>query len=123
MSNQRTEELTNEDSPEVDEGEKGNICELLEREDERKEVVWYTLREAIHRVEGVAGVRCRHNPLVMRLVQGPVNSGMMQTPVDPVDAQIGEDNEQWKLKEIVKSKWSIGRSIVEFSIATNFKQE
>ncbi len=123
MSDQRTEELTNEDSPEVDEGEKGNICELLEREDERKEVVWYTLRETIHGVEGVAGVRCRHDPLVMRFVQGPVNFGMMQPPVDPVYAQIGEGNEQWKLKKIVKSKWSIGRSIVEVSIATNFKQE
>ena len=77
MHNLRTEALTNEDGPEVDEGEEGNICELLEREDEGKEVIWYTLREAIHGVEGVAGVRCRHNPLVMRLVQGPINSGMM----------------------------------------------
>lgn len=78
--------LTNEDGPEVDESEEGNVCELLERKDEWKDVVWYTLREAIHRVEGVAGVRCRHYPPVMRFVQCLINLGMMQTPVDPVDA-------------------------------------
>lgn len=107
MSNGRIEGFTNEDSPEVDEGEEGNIGELLERKDEWKDVVWYTLSEAIHGVEGVAGVRCRHNPLVMWFVQRLVNLGMMQTPMDPVDEQIGEGNEQWKLKKIVKSKWSI----------------
>lgn len=114
---------TNEDGPEIDESEEGNVCELLEREDEWKDVVWYTLREAIHGVEGVAGVRRRHNPPVMRFVQRLVYLGMMQAPVDPVDAQIGEGNEQGELKEVVKSKWSISGSIVEFSIATNFKQE
>lgn len=86
MPNGETEALTNEDSPEVDKGEKGDICELLEREDKRKDVVWYTLREAIHGVEGVACVRCRHNPFVMRFMQRLVDLGMMQTPVDPVDA-------------------------------------
>lgn len=101
------EALTNEDCPEVDESEKGNISELLKREDEWKDVVRYTLRESIHGVEGVAGVRCRHNPLVMRFVQRFVNRGMVQTPVNPVDAQICKDNEQRKLKEVVESKWSI----------------
>lgn len=70
-------------------------------------MVWYTLREAIHGVEGVAGVRGRHNPLVMRFVQRLVDSGVMQAPVDPVDTQIGEGNEQWELNVIVESKWSI----------------
>ena len=32
---------------------------------------------------------------------------MMQTAVDPVDAQIREANEQWELHEAVESKWSI----------------
>ena len=84
--NRRLETLTNENSPEVDEDEEGNICELLERKYEWEDVVWYTLREAIQGVEGVAGVRCGHNPLVMRFVQRLVNHGMMQSPVNPVDA-------------------------------------
>lgn len=115
--------LTNEDCPEVDEGEESNICEFLEREDERKDVVWYTLGEAVHRVEGVAGIGRGHDPFVMRFVQNPVNLGIMQAPVNPVDTQIGEGNEQWELEEVVDSKWSVRRSVVEFPIATNFKQE
>ena len=70
-------------------------------------MVGYTLRETIHGVEGVAGVRCRHDPLVMRFMQRLVDLGMMQTPVDPVDAQIRKGNEQWELQEVVESKWRI----------------
>ena len=31
----------------------------------------------------------------------------MQSSVDPIDAQIRETNEQWKLKKVVESKGSI----------------
>ena len=107
VPNGKSVALTNEDSPEVDEGEEGNVCKLLEREDEWENVVWHTLGEAIHGVEGVAGVRGRHNPFVMRFVQRLVKLGVMQAPVDPVDTQIREGNEQWELKEIVECKWSV----------------
>lgn len=105
--NGKIEALTNEDGPKIDEGEEGNVCELLEREDEWENVVWHTLGEAIYGVEGVAGVRGGHNPFVMRFVQGLVYFGVMQAPVDPVDRQIREGNEQWELKEIVEGKWSV----------------
>lgn len=107
MPNGRIEGPTNEDGPKIDKGEEGDICELLEWEDKWKDVVWHTLGEAIHGVEGVAGVRCRHNPFVMRFVQRLVNFGMMQSPVNPVDAQICKRNEQWELEEVVESEWSI----------------
>ena len=64
-------------------------------------MVGYTLSEAIHGMEGVAGVWSRHNPLVMRLMQRLVKFGMVQAPVNPVDAQIGEGNKQGELKEVV----------------------
>lgn len=86
-------------------------------------MVWYTLCEAIHRVEGVAGIRCRHDPLVMWFVQRLVNRRIVQTPVDPVDTQIGEGNEQRELEEVVECKRSVRRSVVEFPKTTNFKQE
>ena len=121
--NVRIETLTDEDGPEVDEGEESNICELLERKDKRIDVVGYALCETIHGVEGVTGIRRRHNPLVMRLVQRLVNLGMMQTPVNPVDAQVREGNEQRELKDVIEGKRSICRSVVKFSIATNFKEE
>lgn len=115
--------LTNEDSPEINEGEECHICELLEREDEGEKVVRYALREAIHGVEGVAGVRGRHYPFVVRFVQRLVDFGVMQAPMDPVDKQIREENEQWELKKVVESEWSVGRSVVEFCITANLKQE
>lgn len=107
MSSGKIEVLTNEDSPEIDKGEESNICELLKRKDERIYMIRYALREAIQGVEGVASIRRRHDPLVMRFVQRFVNSGVMQAPVNPVDAQIREGDEQWKLKEVIESKWSI----------------
>ena len=103
----RLELLTDEDCPEVDEDEEGDICEFLQWKYEWEDVIWYTLRKAIHGVEGVASVRCWHDPFMMRFVQRPVNHGMMQSSVNPVDAQIRETDEQWKLKKVVESKGSI----------------
>ena len=107
VPNGRLEPLTDEDSPEIDEDEEGNICEFLQWEYEREDVIWDTLGKAIQGVEGVASIGGWHDPFMMRFVQRPVNHGMMQRSVDPVDAQIGEDNEQWKLKEVVESEGSI----------------
>ena len=59
------EALTNEDGPKIDEDEESDVREFLEREDERKDVVGYALGETIHWMKSVAGVRCRHDPLVM----------------------------------------------------------
>ena len=55
--------------PEVDENEKGHIGKFLQREYEGKDVVWDTLREPIERVEGMRCIWCRHDPLMMRLMQ------------------------------------------------------
>ena len=107
MPNGSLASLTDKDSPEVDEDKEGNICEFLQWKYEREDVIWYTLRKAIHGVEGVASIRGWHDPLMMRFVQRPVNHGMMQSSVDPVDAQIRETNEQWKLEKVVESKGSI----------------
>ena len=99
--------LTDEDSPEVNEDEESNICELLQWKNEWEDVVWYTLRKTVHGVEGVASVRRGHNPFMVRLVQRLINHGMMQSSVDPVDAQIREKNEQRELKIVVESKRSV----------------
>ncbi len=64
-------------------------------------MIWYTLRKPIQWVEGMAGIWSRHDPLVMGLVQRLVNSRMVQTPVDPVDAQIGEQDKQRELQDVV----------------------
>lgn len=71
----------------------------------------------------MTGVRRWHDPFVMCFMQRPVDFGMVQTPVNPVNTQIGETNEQWKLEEVVKGKRSFGWSIVELAVATDLKKE
>ena len=39
--------VMDEDSPDVDEDEEGDVCEFLEGEQEREEVVWNALGEAV----------------------------------------------------------------------------
>ena len=82
--------IMDHDCPEVDEDEKENIGELLERENEGEDMVWQALSPAVDRVEGMGSKRTRHDPFVMWLVQGFVNLWMMKTSVNPVDEEIGE---------------------------------
>ena len=56
-------------SPDVDEGEKNDICELLKRENERKDMVGDTLSEAVKRMECMRRKGRWHDPLVVLLVQ------------------------------------------------------
>ena len=93
--------IVNHDGPDVDEHEQGDVGELLERQHEGEDVVWDGLSEAIERVEGVRGKGRRHDPLVVRLVQALVNHRVVQTAVDPVDEEVGEEQEQRELEEVV----------------------
>lgn len=70
-------EHTNHNSPDVDEGKENEIRKFMEREDEWKNVVGHTLGVAVKGVESMAGIWSRHNPLVMRLVQVPVDQRMV----------------------------------------------
>jgi len=74
---------------------------FLKREDEWEYMVWHTLCKPIQWMESMAGIWRRHDPLVMGLVQRLVNFGMVQAPVDPVNAQIREEEKQGKLKNVV----------------------
>src|ERR1700742_1758948 len=96
--------IVDEDGPDVDEHEESNVCKLLEGEEERENVVRRRLCES---VEWVESMRCewrRNNPFVMRLVQGLVHQRMMQAAVDPVDAEVGEEDEEWELEHVVPRK-------------------
>ena len=73
-------------------------------EDEGEDVVRQRLREAVERVESVAGVRGGHNPLVVRLVQPLVADGMVLPAVNPVDAIVGEDEEPVRRKVSSRSR-------------------
>ena len=65
-------------------------------------MVRHTLREAVQRVESVACVGGGHDPFVMWFMQGLVYLWMVQAPVDPVNQEIREADEEWELEIIVE---------------------
>lgn len=46
----------------------------------------------------------RHDPLVVWLVERLVDCRVVQTPVDPVDAEIGKGDEYWELQVVVQKE-------------------
>lgn len=72
--------------PDIDKGEKEDVCKFLQRKEERKQMIGYTLRKSIQRVERMAGKGGRHDPLVMRLVQRSVHQRIVKATMDPINA-------------------------------------
>ena len=115
--------VMDEDGPDVYEDEEGDIREFLEGKQEREEVVWNALGEAVEGMERVGGVRCGHNPFVVGFVEGFVEVGVVEAAVYPVDAKVGEADEKRELEVVVEREGCVRGCIVEFSIATDFKKE
>lgn len=115
--------IVNEDSPEVDKAEQEDVGHLLERENERENVVRHTLRPAVQGVESVRSVRAGHDPLMVRLVQGSVHARVVQASVDPVDEEIGEEDEEGELQDTVEGEGLFGGGIVEFGVSADFQDE
>lgn len=92
--------VVDHDGPDLDESEEGDVGELLQGEDEGEEVVGDGLGEAVERVESVGGEGRGHDPLVVRLVQALVEELAVQGAVDPVDAEVGEGQEDGKLDPV-----------------------
>jgi hypothetical protein len=124
--------VVDHDGPDLDEGEEGDVRELLQREDEGEEVVGDRLREAIERVEGVGGEGCGHDPLVVRLVQALVEELAVQGAVDPVDAEVGEGQEDGELEPVPGvaeeaqdrvGDFGIGGGVVDEAEAADFGDE
>lgn len=86
--------VVNQNRPAVDKDKQTHVDEAVQGEDVDEDVVGQRLRVAIERVERVRGKRSRYEPLVMRLVDVLVQSRVVLEPVDPVDARVGEDEEE-----------------------------
>lgn len=93
--------VVDEDGPDLDEEEEGQVCEFLQGKDEGEDVVGDGLRPAVYRVECDCCVGCWHDPFVVGLVEGFVEGGVVQTPVDEVDEHVGEEEEEGELEEVV----------------------
>lgn len=101
--------VVDQNGPDLDEGEEGDVCELLEGKEEGEDVVWHALRPAVKWVEGVAGEGRGQNPLVVRLVETLVDGRNVETAVNPVDAKVGEHEEERELQIGVPSAEVPGR--------------
>lgn len=89
--------IMDHDGPDIDEAEQSNVGELLEWKHKWEQVVWYRLSETIEWMESMAGIRCRHDPLVVSLMKSLVDSWVMKTSVDEVNKTIGEEDEDREL--------------------------
>lgn len=115
--------IMNEDSPEVDEGKEEDIGHFLQGEEEGEHMVWHTLGPAVQGVESVGGVRARHDPFVMRLVEGFVDARVVKATVDPVDEEIGEEDEEGELQDAVIREGLLGNGVIELGVAPDFQNK
>jgi len=115
--------LTYEDRPDIDEDEERNVRKFLQRENIWKDVIRYALRKAIQWMERMARIGRGHDPLMMRFVQSLVNQRVVQPPMDPVDEEIGEQDKEGELNEVVERERGVRGRVVKFSIAKNFAEE
>ena len=113
--------VVDEDGPEVDEDEEDDVGHLLQGEDERENVIRHGLGETVERVESMAGVRRRHDPLVVRLVKVLVDERVVEVAVDPVDAEVGKEEEQRELKNIVPHSGPFGGRVIQLGVATDLE--
>lgn len=115
--------VVDHDGPEVDKDEEEDVGHLLQREDEGEDVIRDGLGEAVDGVEGMAGVGRGHDPLVVRLVQALVDGGVVEAAVNPVDEEVGEDEEERELEEVVPQAGALLGDIVELAVAADLEQE
>lgn len=115
--------LTDHDRPDGHEDKQGQVGDLLQREQERVQMVGEALAESVHGVESVAGKRRRHDPFVVGLVQVLVDPGVMQPAVDEVDAAVGERDEERVLQVCVERKGALLGEIVELGVPAHFGDE
>lgn len=69
------------------------------------------------------GKGCRHDPLVVRLVQGLVDAWVVQAAVDEIDEEVGEEEEDRELEKVVPGPWALSGCVVELGVAAALGDE
>ncbi|KAI3485847.1 hypothetical protein L1887_50645 [Cichorium endivia] len=94
----------------------------LQRKDEGEDVVGQRLRIAVERVEGVAGKRRGHEPLVVRLVHVLVQPRVVLDPVHPVDQEVGEHKEERHRKHRVRPA-VVRNAVIQLAVPSHLEDE
>lgn len=74
-------------------------------------------------MKGMRGKGSGHDPFVVGFVQAFVDGGMVEGAVDPVDAEIGKEDEERELEVVVPGEGGGGGRVVEQGVAADFGQE
>lgn len=117
------ERLTNDNSPDINKDEERNVGNLLQREDEWKDMIWQGLAEAVKRVKGMAGVRCWHDPLVVLFMEVLVDERMVQAAVDPVDPEVRKEDEERELEVRIPPAGALLNAVVHLRVAAHLGRE
>lgn len=116
--------IMNGDGPYVNKHIEAQVEYLVQGEEERVDVVGYSLKKAIYRVECVAGERSRDLPEVVRFMETLIDQFVMQESVNPVDAHIGEKEEGEHAKDQSwPTQWRFTNIVVELAVASYFSKE
>ena len=91
--------VVDHNGPEVDEGEQDQVGDLVKRQDHWVDVVGQGLEVTVDWVEGMGGEWSADQPLVVRLVQGLVDTRPVQPSVSQVDTTVGEEDESGVLDQ------------------------
>lgn len=114
----------NGNCPDIDQDVQAQVNHLVQREDERVDVVRQTLEEAIH---GVKSMTCKGSgnlPDVMWLVDVLIHKSMMKASVDPVDQHVSEKEEgQHTNDELKPATREAAYVVVQLAVASQLQQE
>ena len=69
----------------------------------------------------MAGEGRGHDPLVVRLVKVLVDERVVEVAMDPVDAEVGEDEEDGELEEVVPHAGALLGGVVKLAVASNLE--
>lgn len=116
--------IVNGDGPYVNKHIKAQVEYLVQRKEERVNVVGESLKEAVDGVESVAGKGSRDLPDVVRFMEMLIDQFVMQETVNPVDAHVGEKEEGKHAKdESWPTQWRFTDFVIELAIASYFSEE
>lgn len=86
-------------------------------------MIGYALGEAVDRMESVARVGRRHDPLVVRLVQSLIDVRVVQASMDPIDEEVRKADEERELENVVQPERGVGGRIVQFGVSPHFSHK
>lgn len=74
-------------------------------------------------MECVTSVGRRNKPFVVRLMEMLVDPGVVKASVSPVDAEIGEENEEGILRIVVPLPGALLGPVIQLAVATSIQHE